>query len=576
MSLLLDALKQAEKTKKEKTHGKEDSVDQSDLSLEENTGQIRQEQIDKTIAQQYDEIEMPGTEEMSIDFSMDNEPTVEGTRKKEARAAAEATAVIQGEVGFSGGNRLSPEESQTLKIDLEKFAEDLASSTGPMGRVADTEQQPMVGEGSITMPSMKSMQASMDDFYGESTSELSQPEVRPADDMGASPGYEGTGATTRPSQHSQQAAQGVFDAKQKTGASLKMWLSLVVVLLLLAGGGGYFYLTSMEGQSFTPPVARPVPQLPAIPSYQPPSEMARVAVPPGPVPGDEPAQTQPVVDTVAKPALEPVAVTPEVAQQELALAEQVEEVVPAAPAADAVQPQAVAEAPSPVPPVTAPVQAARQQTAQRLEDVAPIRIKRRSRTDQHFARLQQAYQAFKQGDYARAEKVYRQVLQDKPNNRDALRGLAAVHMQNGDAEEASEIYTRLLYLNPKDRVALTALTAMQGAIDPVGSESRIKLLLDKEPNAPWLHFTLGNMYALQSRWADAQQSYFRAWNGDPENGDYLYNLAVALDHLGQSGVALDFYRKALKSGETRSSAFDRRQAEKRIRELSSSGDKPKA
>ena len=70
-------------------------------------------------------------------------------------------------------------------------------------------------------------------------------------------------------------------------------------------------------------------------------------------------------------------------------------------------------------------------------------------------------------------------------------------------------------------------------------------MIAAQPEASFLHFTLGNQYAQQGRWAEAQQAYFRAYAGDPENPDFAYNLAVSLDQLHQTKLALEYYRRAL-------------------------------
>jgi uncharacterized protein HemY len=99
------------------------------------------------------------------------------------------------------------------------------------------------------------------------------------------------------------------------------------------------------------------------------------------------------------------------------------------------------------------------------------------------------------------------------------------------------------------------------------SESRLKTLLSNQPESPALHFSLGNLYAGQSRWSEAQQAYFRAHAGEPENADYLFNLAVSLDHMHQKKLAAQYYQSALTAAETRSAAFDRNQVKSRLFEL---------
>ena len=118
-------------------------------------------------------------------------------------------------------------------------------------------------------------------------------------------------------------------------------------------------------------------------------------------------------------------------------------------------------------------------------------------------------------------------------------------VRRGRLHEAQRYYHRLLNLNPRDSVAMAALFNLQRTTPGEISESQIKLLLDREPNAPHLHFSLGNLYARQARWAEAEQSYFQTYGHDSQNPDYVFNLAVSLDQLGQTETALNYYRKAL-------------------------------
>jgi tetratricopeptide (TPR) repeat protein len=199
----------------------------------------------------------------------------------------------------------------------------------------------------------------------------------------------------------------------------------------------------------------------------------------------------------------------------------------------------------------------------------PIRITREAKPNPVYRVVRDAWQAFQAGDDARASGLYRRALAREPRNRDALLGLAAIDIRAGRPEAAQEHYLRLLAANPQDRVALAALTGLQSGRDPVRTESRLKLLLDKDPDAAYLHFALGNVYVLQSRWPEAQRAFFNAYAADRENPDYVYNLAVALDHLGQHETALSFYRTALGLAEGGAGgAFDPAAVQQRVRSLS--------
>jgi len=102
----------------------------------------------------------------------------------------------------------------------------------------------------------------------------------------------------------------------------------------------------------------------------------------------------------------------------------------------------------------------------------------------------------------------------------------------------------------------------------VQAESRLKTMLATDPGADVLNFTLGNQYAQQGRWADAQQAYFRAYSADSENPDFAFNLAVSLDHLRQTGLALEYYRRALVLAQKRAANFVPETAQRRELQLS--------
>ena len=208
----------------------------------------------------------------------------------------------------------------------------------------------------------------------------------------------------------------------------------------------------------------------------------------------------------------------------------------------------------------------RADAAPRPDSGPGIEIRKRVRADHVAASLERAYDAFQSGDVESAAQAYQSVLGDEPRNRDALLGLAAVAARAGRWGEAAAHYARVIAFNPADIVARAALIAIDEQ-DLVRGESRLKTLLSSEPRAAYLHFSLGNVYAAQSRWPEARQSYFNAWQLDSENADYAYNLAVSLDHLSHPEGALDFYREALTLAQQRRANFETAAVTARIRDL---------
>ncbi len=183
--------------------------------------------------------------------------------------------------------------------------------------------------------------------------------------------------------------------------------------------------------------------------------------------------------------------------------------------------------------------------------------------------LTEAYAALQAGRLEAAQQLYAQLARGDAKNVDVLLGLAAIAQQEGRTEEATKYYLAILELDPQHALAQSGLIALLGRADPLAAETRLKQLIAREP-AAFLYFTLGNLYADQSLWAQAQQAYFQAHHLDPNNPDYAYNLAIGLEHLGQPKLALGFYRRAVQLAAARGHAnFSTAQAQERIGKLAS-------
>jgi Tfp pilus assembly protein PilF len=179
--------------------------------------------------------------------------------------------------------------------------------------------------------------------------------------------------------------------------------------------------------------------------------------------------------------------------------------------------------------------------------------------------VQRAYAHLQASSINQARDDYEAALRQDPNNVDALLGLAVVAQRQGRSADAEAYQRRALEADPQDPHAQAAALAPNS--DPQVTESRLKSLLDAQPEAAPLHFALGNLYARERRWNDAQAHYFHAVAGDTDNPDYLFNLAVSLDQLHQGRLAAQHYRLALEASERRSSTFDRPRTIRRLDQL---------
>jgi tetratricopeptide (TPR) repeat protein len=186
--------------------------------------------------------------------------------------------------------------------------------------------------------------------------------------------------------------------------------------------------------------------------------------------------------------------------------------------------------------------------------------------------LPQAYAALQAGRLDDAQRAYSQLAAAEPASVDAALGLAAVAVRRGDTSDAIRHYLRILELDPRNALAQSGLIALLGRADPMAAESKLQQLIAREPSAH-LYFTLGNLYADQSQWSAAQQSYFQAHHLDAANPDYAYNLAVGLEHVSQRKLALGYYRRAVELAAARGRAnFNLPQAQERIGKLAAQVD----
>jgi len=196
--------------------------------------------------------------------------------------------------------------------------------------------------------------------------------------------------------------------------------------------------------------------------------------------------------------------------------------------------------------VSAPVSRQRsQQIPAKPAKSEPIKIIHKKVEDPSDTYLREAYRLFNAGQYDKARPLYAKVLEREARNRDALLGVAAIDMKQAHYASARQNYLLLLRLNPRDSVARAGLSALASEVNQSLDESQLKLMLREQPEAAHLYFALGNIYAADNRWGEAQSAFFSAWSADRQNADYAFNLAVSLDHLGKAKQAIDFYLKSL-------------------------------
>lgn len=377
-----------------------------------------------------------------------------------------------------------------------------------------------------------------DNFGGERDEQVDirQDTYAPQAEAYAPPAPERTSPRTL-AKKQQSAAASVFVAKQKPAHNRKIVTILVIVMVLMlpVGGGVLWYLQTMSPAS--------VGINPAITNYD---LSTRGFL------GDQP----PVAPATETPATEAsteqnlAAVTPENSaastENPIVAGATPESAVESEPALAATLTQ---QTPL-LPPATVTPAAVTAADPAASAQVGVLEITRSGGSRTLNPDLVTAYSRLQSGDLLVAGQLYQEVLNGQPNNRDALLGLAMIHLRQGDQIQAGELYARLVQLNPRDPLAQAGLLQTVQTANPAEQETKLKALLDEYPDVAPLALALGNLYASQQRWSEAQEAYYNALlsagrNTDgPVHPDYAFNLAVSLEQLNQKKAALDYYRQA--------------------------------
>jgi tetratricopeptide (TPR) repeat protein len=345
-------------------------------------------------------------------------------------------------------------------------------------------------------------------------------ELHPLTAPPAAPAAAAAGAATR-EKTAAQAAQAVFQAKVEPGRDKPrrtlIVAALAVIILAILGAGGYVWY-AMKSLTPQPPAPRPAPM---------------------PITAASPATPAPAVSVVATPAPEPMPAPPPRA---------------AAPAAPPDRDQIAADA---------------LREAQAAREAPPLRMDRTQESASVPADVSAGYDALRRGDYAGARRSYQAALGADGASLDAHLGLATAEARAGNISAASLFYRKALQLDPRNATALAGLAALADASRPGAVEARLREDVMRTPQSPALRLALGNVYAAQKRWSEAQGEYFEAHRLDPASPDIAFNLAVSLDNLGQAALAAQFYRRALDSARAQPAQFDPAAVSRRLAEMGS-------
>jgi Tfp pilus assembly protein PilF len=181
--------------------------------------------------------------------------------------------------------------------------------------------------------------------------------------------------------------------------------------------------------------------------------------------------------------------------------------------------------------------------------------------------ISSGYASLQRGDLAAAKREYTAALAADKDSLDATLGLATVEARGGRMDAAVVLYRRALEIDPRNPTALAGLASLSDLTRPEVLEQQLTREIALHPESASLHFMLGNVYASQALWTQAQASYYEAHRLDSSNPDILHNLAVSLDRLGQPKLAASMYHRALEATRSQATQFDAAAVRKRLDEI---------
>jgi tetratricopeptide (TPR) repeat protein len=149
------------------------------------------------------------------------------------------------------------------------------------------------------------------------------------------------------------------------------------------------------------------------------------------------------------------------------------------------------------------------------------------------------------GRLAEAAALYRQILQQNPNDPEALLGMGMVFFRAGQLEPAAQLVGRSIVLDPSSAekyLNQSAILATMGKMDEASAAVRQALAL--HPQYPQAHNNLGNLLLAQHRLDEAIAAFRQAVALAPQFFEAFNNLGTTLLSKGEFQESVVYLRKA--------------------------------
>ncbi|RZL86156.1 MAG: tetratricopeptide repeat protein [Variovorax sp.] len=164
------------------------------------------------------------------------------------------------------------------------------------------------------------------------------------------------------------------------------------------------------------------------------------------------------------------------------------------------------------------------------------------------------------GEFAAAEQGYRRVLERKPDDAAALRGLITAYTRQGRAADALALSQRLTpeqaaqvggLQDVRVEAARAQARTQSAAGDTAGAQRTLEDAMLAAPDSPWVRLDLANIYRRQGLMAQARGVMDGLLMSRPDMPDALYASALLASDAGDPAAGLQYLDRIPAASRTR-------------------------
>lgn len=160
--------------------------------------------------------------------------------------------------------------------------------------------------------------------------------------------------------------------------------------------------------------------------------------------------------------------------------------------------------------------------------------------------LQDAMDAYRDGDFNKAEVQCRQILEQDPNHIGTMQVLAAVAGQFGVPQRGIELVNKIIQLQPAHadaHIQLAKLLRQEGKDEE--AIAALKTAMEFAPKSAAAYNDLGLIYRDTNRAAEATECFDRAAELDPKMAIAHYNKGLVLEAQGRRAEAIAAFKNVI-------------------------------